>query len=54
MARDEEEGVEDEECQEEGAAGSIGATLEGFTRSHFVASCVALRQIDSLLMAPMT
>ena len=53
-ARYEEEGVEDEEGQMEGAARSTGVALEGSTCGHFVASYAALHRIDSLLMAPMT
>ena len=53
-ARDEEEGVEDEEGQKEGAARLAGAASEGSTHDHFISSCATLRRIDSLLMAPMT
>jgi len=53
VTRDEEEGAEDEEGQEEGATRLVGAALEGSTSGRFAASCVALRRIDSLLMAPM-
>jgi len=44
----EEEGAEEEEGREEGVAS------EGSTQGCFAASCVALLQIDSLLMAPLT
>ena len=53
-AQDEEEGAEEKEGQEEGVAGSIGAAFVGSTHGRFAASCTALCQINSLLMAPMT
>ena len=43
MARDEEEGADEEKGQEEGATWSAHATLEGSTHGRFVASCTALR-----------
>ena len=46
VALNEEEGAEEEEGREEGAAS------EGSIRGCFAASCTALLQIDSLLMAP--
>ena len=48
VALNEEEGAEEEEGRKE------GATSEGSIWGYFVASCTALLQIDSLLMAPMT
>ena len=49
-----EEGAEEEYGQEERPAGSAGAASEDSTLRRFTASCVALRRINSLLMAPMT
>ena len=54
MARDEEEGADEEKGRGEGATWSARATSEGSTRGRFAASYAALRRIDSLLMAPMT
>ena len=54
MAREEEGGVEDEEGREEGAVGFARTASEGSTHGGFAVSCVTLRRIDSLLMAPMT
>ena len=51
--RGEEEGAKEGKGREEGAVGLAGAALEGSTSGRFAASCVALRRIDSLLMAPM-
>ena len=53
-ARDKEEGVEEEKGQEEGVARFAGATSVGSIYGRFAASCAALCQINSLLMAPMT
>ena len=53
-AQDEEEGAEEKEGREEGVAGSTGVAFVGFTHGCFAASCIALCQINSLLMAPMT
>ena len=54
MAQEEEEGAEDEEGREEGVVGFARIVSEGSTHGGFAASYVALRQIDFLLMAPMT
>ena len=51
MARDEEEGAEEEEGREEGAVRSASV---GSTCGRFAASCATLRRIDSLLIALMT
>ena len=51
---DEEEGAEEEEGREEGAAGSTKAASVGPTCGRFAVSYVALLQVDSLLMVPMT
>ena len=53
-AQDEEEGAEEEEGREKGAAGFARAASVGFTHSCFATSYAALHRIDSLLMAPMT
>ena len=53
MTRDEEEGAEDEEGREEGAARLARAALEGSTSVRFAVSYAALCRIDSLLMALM-
>ena len=53
VARDEEEGAKEEVGQEERVAGSTRVACVGSTHSRFVASYAALRQIDSILMAPM-
>ena len=53
-ALNEEEGADEEEDWEEGAAGFVGATSEGSTQGCFTVSCAALLRIDFLLMAPMT
>ena len=51
LAQEEEEGADEEEGQEVGAARvAFDVTKWG----HFAANCAALLQIDSLLMAPMT
>ena len=53
VARDEEEGAKEEVGQEERVAGSTRVACVGSTHGRFVASYAALRQIDSILMAPM-
>ena len=52
--RDKEEKVEEEEGQEEGTAGSVGAVFVGSTCGHFAASYAPLCRIDFLLMTTMT
>ena len=52
--RDKEEKVEEEEGQEEGTAGSVGAVFVGSAYGRFATSYAPLCRIDFLLMTTMT